>query len=65
MKKFCLLIKRKQCGYTQESLAKESDVSLNTIRAYERRSKNFNKAGIDIILRIAKVLKCEISEILD
>jgi len=56
---------RKQCGLTQESLANESGVSLNTIRAYERKSKDLNKAGFDIVMRLAKTLKCDISELLD
>lgn len=50
---------------TQEELAKESSVSLNTIRAYERKSKDINKAQIDIVLRLAKALKCDITELLD
>lgn len=56
---------RKHCGLTQEELAKESSVSLNTIRAYERKSKDINKAQIDIVLRLAKALKCDITELLD
>lgn len=56
---------RKHCGLTQEELAKESGVSLNTIRAYERKSKDINKAQIDIVLRLAKALKCDITELLD
>ena len=56
---------RKHCGLTQEALANRSGVSLNTIRAYERQSKDFNKAQIDIVMRIARALKCDISELLD
>ena len=56
---------RKHCGLTQEELAGESGVSLNTIRAYERKGKDINKAQIDIVLRLAKALKCEITELLD
>ena len=54
---------RKQCSMTQEALAEESGVSLNTIRAYERRSKDLNKAQIDIIIKLAKALRCEISDL--
>ena len=60
-----LKIARKYCGLTQEELASESGVSLNTIRAYERKSKDINKAKIDIVLRLAKALKCDITELLD
>lgn len=56
---------RKHCGLTQEELANESGVSLNTIRAYERKGKDINKAQFDIVLRLAKALKCDITELLD
>ncbi len=60
-----LKIIRKQCGLTQEALASESGVSLNTIRAYERKSKDLNKAHFNIIMRLTKTLKCEISDLLE
>lgn len=56
---------RKHCGLTQEDLANESGVSLNTIRAYERKSKDINKAQSDIILRLARALKCNMTVLLD
>lgn len=54
---------RKRCGLTQEALAKESGVSLNTIRAYERKSKDLNKAGFDIVMKLARALKCDVAEL--
>ena len=56
---------RKQCGLTQDALARESGVSLNTIRAYERKSKDLNKAQFDIVIRLAKALKCEVTDLLE
>lgn len=56
---------RKHCGLTQEDLANESRVSLNTIRAYERKSKDINKAQSDIVLRLARALKCNMTDLLD
>ena len=56
---------RKQCSMTQEALADESGVSLNTIRAYERKSKDLNKAQFDIIMKLAKALKCEVSDLIE
>lgn len=56
---------RKHCGLTQEDLANESGVSLNTIRAYERKSKDINKAQSHIVLRLAKALKCNMTVLLD
>lgn len=60
-----LKLLRKQCGLTQEALANESGVSLNTIRAYERKSKDLNKAQFDIVIRLAKALKCEVTDLLE
>lgn len=56
---------RKHCGLTQESLANKSGVSLNTIRAYEQKSKDLNKARFDIMMRFANVLKCDVSELFE
>lgn len=56
---------RKHCGLTQEDLANESGVSLNTIRAYERKSKDINKAQSHIVLRLARALKCNMTDLLD
>lgn len=60
-----LKLARKHCGLTQEALANESGVSLNTIRAYERKSKDLNKAQFEIVMRLAKALKCDVSELLE
>ncbi len=55
----------KHCGLTQEVLANESGVFLNTIRAHERKSMDLNKAQFDIVMRLAKALKCEAPELLE
>lgn len=60
-----LKVTRNRCGITQEELANLSGVSLNTIRAYERRSKDIRKAQTDIVLRLASALKCDMTDILD
>lgn len=49
---------------TQDALAKASGVPVNTIRAYERKSKDLNKAKADIIMRLTRALRCEISDLL-
>lgn len=56
---------RKQSGMTQEELANESGVSVNTIRAYERKSKDLNKAQFNIIIQLAKALKCKVTDLID
>ncbi len=55
---------RKCCGLTQEELAVRSGVSLNTIRAYERKAKDIRKAQMDIVLRLTDGLQCRIEDIL-
>ena len=60
----CLKAMWKKCGLTQEALANASGVPVNTIRAYERKGKNLNKAQVDIIMRLTKALRCEISDLL-
>lgn len=60
-----LKMTRKRCGITQEELSELSGISINTIRAYERRAKDIGKAQVDIVVRLAKALKSEISDILD
>lgn len=56
---------RKRCGITQEALSELSGVSLNTIRAYERKAKDINKAQVDIVVRLADALNCDVADILD
>lgn len=56
---------RRLRGLTQEELADASGVSLNTIRAYERKAKAINKGQVDIILRLASALQCDINDILE
>ena len=56
---------RKRNGMTQEELAGESGVSLNTIRAYERKSKDLNKAQFDIITKLSRALKCDVADLIE
>lgn len=56
---------RRKCGLTQEELANKATVSLNTIRAYERKSKDLNKASFEIVMRLAKTLKCDVTELFE
>lgn len=60
-----LAILRKRCGLTQEALAKESGVSVNTIRAYEQKSKDLGRAQLNTVIQLAKALHCEVYDLLD
>lgn len=56
---------RTRCGITQEALASKSGVSLNSIKAYERKSKDLNKASFETIQKLSKTLKCDVSELIE
>lgn len=60
-----LKLVRRRCDITQEELSCLSGVSLNTIRAYERKAKDINKAQTDIVVRLARTLKCNVPDILE
>ncbi len=56
---------RKQCGLTQEELSDASGVALNTIRAYEQKSKDLGKAQLEIVMNLARALKCDVSDLIN
>lgn len=56
---------RKRCGYSQSELAKRSGVNKRMIQQYETRAKDINKAAGITLLALAKVLGCEMEELLE
>ncbi len=52
-------------GYTQAELSKRAEVSLRSIQMYEQRQKDINRASVETINRIAKVLGCTIEDLLE
>ena len=52
-------------GLTQAELAERSGVSLRSIQMYEQRNKNINKASADTIYSLAKVLGCEMEDMIE
>ena len=52
-------------GITQAELAKMADVSLRSIQMYEQRNKDINKANVETIYRIARVLGCSMEDLLE
>jgi DNA-binding XRE family transcriptional regulator len=52
-------------GFTQAELAQRSGVSLRSIQMYEQRNKNINKASVDTIYQIAKVLGCTMEDLVE
>lgn len=55
---------RKAAGFTQETLAQRSGVSLRMIRAYEQQTQPMEKAEYQTLAAIAQVLGCPVASIL-
>ena len=60
-----LVVIRKEKGYTQKRLAKESNVNLKTIQSYENGFKNINKASGEILYKLAVTLRVPIEDLLE
>ena len=52
-------------GFTQAELAERSGVSLRSIQMYEQRNKDINKANVETMYRIAKVLGCTVEDLIE
>lgn len=52
-------------GCSQSELAKLSGVSLRSIQMYEQRNKDINKASVETVFRLAKVLGCTIEDLIE
>ena len=52
-------------GCTQAELAKLSGVSLRSIQMYEQRRKDINKASVETLYSITKVLGCTIEDLIE
>lgn len=57
--------KRNEVGLSQKELSELSQVPVRTIQQYEQKQKNINKAQTETLLRLSKVLCCEIEELLE
>ena len=52
-------------GCSQAELAKLSGVSLRSVQMYEQRNKDINKASVETVSRLAKVLGCTIEDLIE
>lgn len=52
--------KRRQAGLSQKQLAELTGIPLRTIQQYEQRQKNINKAQVEYLIQLSKVLCCEV-----
>ena len=56
---------RKARGFTQGQLAQQSGVALRMIQLYEQRQNDINKAQAGTLLSLAKVLGCEMQDLME
>lgn len=59
-----LKIVRQASGLSQSKLAKLADVKLRSIQMYEQRRNNINKTQGETLYKLAKVLGCNIEDLL-
>lgn len=52
-------------GCSQSELAQRSQVSLRSIQMYEQRQKDINKASVETIHRLSKVLGCTMEDLME
>ena len=56
---------RKNAGLSQSELAELTGISVRTIQQYEQRQKSINKAMAERLIMLAKVLCCEVEDLIE
>lgn len=52
-------------GLSQRELAERADIPVRTIQQYEQRQKNINKAQVEYMIRLSKVLHCSVEDLME
>lgn len=52
-------------GISQKELAEKTNIPVRTIQQYEQRQKNINKAQVEYLMRLSKVLYCRPENLLE
>lgn len=60
-----LKMKRKSVGLSQSDLAILTEIPVRTIQQYEQRQKDINKASMEYMYKLSKVLACEPKELME
>ena len=60
-----LKIIRRASGLTQQQLAERAQVELRSIQMYEQRRNDINKAQVDTLYKLARILGCKIEDLLE
>ena len=56
---------RKARGFTQQQLSEASGVTLRMIQLYEQKQNDISKAQVMVVVNLAKVLGCEIEDLIE
>lgn len=56
---------RKARGFTQQKLSEASGVKLRMIQLYEQKQNDISKAQVTVVIALAKVLGCEVEDLID
>ena len=56
---------RKARGFTQQQLSEASGVTLRMIQLYEQKQNDISKAQVTVVVNLAKVLGCEVEDLID
>lgn len=57
--------KRMETGLSQSQLANKAGINVRVLQHYEQKTKNFDHARMDRILKICLALNCKIDEIIE
>lgn len=60
-----LLKMRLKRGLSQDSLAKAAGIRSTTIRSYEQKARNIDRAPLDTLCSLSLALDCSIEDILE
>ena len=60
-----LKLRRQQAGFSQRELAELSGIPVRTIQQYEQRQKNINKAQVEYLLILARILCCDVENLIE
>lgn len=63
--KTALQRRRLEAGLSQRELAAASGVPVRTLQQYEQRQKDVNRARVDYVMSLARVLCCEPADLLE
>lgn len=56
---------RKARGFTQQKLSDVSGVSLRMIQLYEQKQNDISKAQVNVVIRLANALGCDLEDLID